>query len=556
MDLLKGNYNDSSDEEDEQQKQQQKERDNSNNIDNNVQNNRIKAEFKDITTFIPNLTPSVSDIKVIENKVSSDTRMLLYNPTVEQLEGETSGPIKPFSQAENPIKKNHVSGHIENYAMSDYSFHQQYHYQIHQQNIQSGRNDSVLKKRAYEDPSKVGQYKGTWKDKKNIVLSGPPTASNEDTGSGLVENDGQELSEEQKLYMESKLKKSKHKLERDVPEHTAQFHGDTKRDYMGRSWVEPPSDLKPDQEVNSYIPKRMVHTWSGHSKGVSAIRFFPRYGHLLLSCSMDSSVKIWDVNGDRRCMQTYTGHSQAVRDICFTNDGRQFLSAGFDRVTRLWDTETGQIISTFSNGKTPYCVKFNPDMDKQNLFLVGGSDKKILQYDVKSNEVVQEYDQHLGAINTITFIDDNRRFVSSSDDKSLRVWDWGIPVVIKYISDPSMHSMPAVTLHPKGKWFVASSLDNQLLVYNARDKFRVNKKKRFAGHLVSGYACQFGFSPDGKYLVSGDSTGKTYFWDWKSCSLKKTIQAHDQVCIDVEWHPLETSKVATCSWDGKIKYWD
>ena len=46
---------------------------------------------------------------------------------------------------------------------------------------------------------------------------------------------------------------------------------------------------------------------------------------------------------------------------------------------------------------------------------------------------MQEYNEHLGAVNTITFIDDNRRFVTSSDDKSLRVWEFGIPVQIKYI---------------------------------------------------------------------------------------------------------------------------
>ena len=41
-----------------------------------------------------------------------------------------------------------------------------------------------------------------------------------------------------------------------------------------------------------------------------------------------------------------------------------------------------------------------------------------------SGEVVQEYDRHLGAVNTITFVDENRRFVTTSDDKSLRVWEW------------------------------------------------------------------------------------------------------------------------------------
>lgn len=48
----------------------------------------------------------------------------------------------------------------------------------------------------------------------------------------------------------------------------------------------------------------------------------------------------------------------------------------------------------------------------------------ILQWDIRSREIVQEYDRHLGAVNTIVFVDENRRFVSTSDDKSLRVWEW------------------------------------------------------------------------------------------------------------------------------------
>jgi WD40 repeat protein len=65
-------------------------------------------------------------------------------------------------------------------------------------------------------------------------------------------------------------------------------------------------------------------------------------------------------------------------------------------------------------------------------------------------EIVQTYDQHLGPVNTLTFVDENRRFLSTSDDKSIRGWDWDIPVVIKYIAEPYMHSMPAVTPHPNG----------------------------------------------------------------------------------------------------------
>ena len=73
------------------------------------------------------------------------------------------------------------------------------------------------------------------------------------------------------------------------------------------------------------------------------------------------------------------GHTKAVKDISFSNDGRRFLSCGYDRQMKLWDTETGQCIKRFGNGKLPYVIKFHPDDDKQNIFLAGMSDKKIIQ---------------------------------------------------------------------------------------------------------------------------------------------------------------------------------
>jgi pre-mRNA-processing factor 17 len=101
-----------------------------------------------------------------------------------------------------------------------------------------------------------------------------------------------------------------------------------------------------------------------------------------------------------------------------------------------------------------------------------------------------------------------------------------------------------------------TSLDNQILIYSTKDRFKLQHKKVFKGHLVAGYACKPGFSPDGRFLMSGDSEGKVWFWDWKSCKMYKKLKAHDGVVMACEWHPHETSKVATCSWDGTIKYWD
>ena len=56
-------------------------------------------------------------------------------------------------------------------------------------------------------------------------------------------------------------------------------------------------------------------------------------------------------------------------------------------------------------------------------------------------------------------------FVAAAAAQTLRVWEFGIPVEIKYIADPSMHSMPSIAVHPNGQWFAAQSLDNQIVIY-------------------------------------------------------------------------------------------
>ena len=89
------------------------------------------------------------------------------------------------------------------------------------------------------------------------------------------------------------------------------------------------------------------------------------------------------------------------------------------------------------------------------------------------------------------------------------------------------------------KYFAAQSLDNQILVYST-DNFRQARNKRFAGHSVAGYACQVGFSPDGKWISSGDGEGNVVFWEWKTGRIKSRLRAHSKVVIAHEWLPHET----------------
>ncbi|OCK89889.1 WD40 repeat-like protein [Cenococcum geophilum 1.58] len=422
--------------------------------------------------------------------------------------------------------------------------------------IESAPNPSKKRKREHKGDASVvfgaNSYKGPWARYEEEK----PDASSEEEEEVEVEYEEDDI-EPQPLPPPTKAGTDYE--DSGAGAERTEFHGEQQYDYQGRTYMAVPMDLdinlKGDTSgIKNFIPKKLVHTFKYHTKSITQLRFFPDTGHLLLSASADNKIAIWSAFKNRELLRTYSGHTKSVNDIDFNPSGEQFLSASYDRYMKLWDTETGQCVSKFTTGKTPHVVRFNPSVPHE--FLAGLSDKRIVQYDTRSGELVQEYDHHLGPVNTITFCDENRRFITTSDDKSLRAWEYGIPVPIKFIAEPYMYSMVRSAPHPSGKYVAFQSADNKITVYASTDRFRQNRKKEFHGHNTAGYACDVSISPDGQFISSGDSGGYVCFWDWKTCKMWHKIQTGDSPVLAVQWHPRETSKVVTGDLSGAIKYWD
>lgn len=515
-------------------------------------------------TAAPNV--SVQSASHLQLALSKDSdKMLTVNPTYDEMQRPAQGPANPFN-SKALTKKNMITGHVEVEALTESYFREQH--QIHSNIIRSGGTpmaESASRatrrdlKRKREGKGDIGvldgddSWKGPWAKYENEA----PSDKEQDHAVTDEEYEPEALAP--KVLPEIDMGRDI-RIETNHGAERSEFYGDQLRDYQGRTYMHVPQDLgidlrKVPGEEECFLPKKNIHTWRGHKKGISALEFFPKSGHLLLSASMDSKILLWDCHHKRSLLREYAGHSKAVRDISFNHDGTRFLSAGYDSHMKLWDTETGQCISRYGIGKIPYVVMVHPEAGK-NEFLAGMSNNKILQYDMNSGEIVQEYDHHLGPVNTITYIDENRRFVTTSDDKSLRVWEYGIPVPIKLIAEPDMSSMPSVAAHPSGKYIACQSLDNQVIIYSALEKVKLQRRKQFRGHGCGGYGIQVSFSPDGKYLCSGDAGGYACFWDWNSCKMVSKFAAHRGPLTHIQWNPQESSKVATGGNDGKICYWD
>ena len=378
-------------------------------------------------------------------------------------------------------------------------------------------------------------------------------------------------------------------------EPSSEFVGEQEFDYQGRSYMTIPKNLpntsnnnkqtslnNDDQQQQQqqqqqhiqecFVPKRVIHIFPGHKKGINRLRFFPNSGHLLLSCGNDNLIKLWSIYNtfqgkQYQLLRIFKGHNLPVKDIIFNQSGERFLSCGYDKYIRLWDTKTGEMIKSIKLKSIPNVLLFNPNNKNNTEFIVGLSNFTIEHYDFNSIQYtnpIQIYDHHQGSINDLKSLGLDK-FISSSDDKTVRIWSWQINIPIKVITDPSQHSIPCIKIHPQANYIALQSMDNSIKVIHLYGKFKWYKKKFFTGHQIAGYGIEIDFSPDGKILMSGDCNGFAYFWDWKTCKLIKKLKIIDNTtttttkkkpltCIVA--HPQETSKVAIAGNSGEIYYCD
>lgn len=109
------------------------------------------------------------------------------------------------------------------------------------------------------------------------------------------------------------------------------------------------------------VPKGQLSDFEGHQGCVNRISWNPCFVDFLLSASMDSVVKVWNVQTSPCCVYEVQSHKQAVKDAKWSHDGLKILSCGYDKIARITDINLGKFfhllkcISDFCSKKHIYC---------------------------------------------------------------------------------------------------------------------------------------------------------------------------------------------------------
>ncbi|XP_066539892.1 WD repeat-containing protein 25 [Hoplias malabaricus] len=316
------------------------------------------------------------------------------------------------------------------------------------------------------------------------------------------------------------------------------------------------------KKVKRQLPRYVQHHLQAHKGPVNTVQWcpVPHLSHLLLSASMDKTFKVWDGAESGRCLQTYSIHSGAVRDVCWLPCGQRLLSGSFDNAVAVTDVETGQIVTKVENQFKVSCLAFQPS--DPSVVLCGGFSPEVKAWDFRSGNMVSTYRAGIQQTLDILFLGEGKEFVTSTDavsrdsaDRTLIAWDFRTTAKVSNQIFHERYTCPSLTLFQNEDSFAAQTNGNYIAIFSAQKPYPMNKRKRFEGHKVEGYAVQCEFSSDGAILASGSCTGSLHFYDVQSARSLLRLHAHQQACVSLSLHPVLPSVVATCDWEGEIKIW-
>ncbi|TYZ59197.1 hypothetical protein PybrP1_007130 [[Pythium] brassicae (nom. inval.)] len=318
-----------------------------------------------------------------------------------------------------------------------------------------------------------------------------------------------------------------------------------------------------------------THNFRRHAGIVTLVQFHPDPKRLqLVSCSDDSTVRIWDLYSQKEfaCIQD---HMSPATCVAFSADGYTLLTSGRDRVVNFWDLRHNALAKTVVvheaiEGLQVLPATFECVASRQD----GASDAAAIYFVTAGESGRLQLWRSAGAACTVLFkqapesatlqykslLLDARRheLVAVTADQNLLVFDERLQRTTQIIGfNDDILSLKYVSN-------ADGSPSAQIAAATNSEQIRLIHRETLSCELLSGHTdivMALAVSPDGRWLVSASKDRTARLWDVRSRELLATCTGHTEalgavaISQKLPHFSMGTAFFVTGSSDKTLKMW-
>ena len=271
---------------------------------------------------------------------------------------------------------------------------------------------------------------------------------------------------------------------------------------------------------------------------------------VMLAVSGAMTLKLWDLASHQELLTIERAHEHLIPSLAFSPDGRMLATTSWDRTVKLWDLDGDKKAPLLNHQISMDCrgwaLAISPD--GKLLATNGPNEEDVQLWDVENRSLVRSLKGHEGRVINVTFSPDGALLASASSDGTVRLWDISSGQLVHTLAE-HQGAVWTAAFSPDGRTLASGSHDKTIKVWNVGSgELRYSLEEHMDD--VFGLA----FSPDGKQLASGSRSGTVQLWALQERRVLSTMKGHSYIVINLAFSP-DGQTLAADSLD-EVKLWD
>ncbi|MDQ2885369.1 MAG: NB-ARC domain-containing protein [Chloroflexota bacterium] len=293
--------------------------------------------------------------------------------------------------------------------------------------------------------------------------------------------------------------------------------------------------------------KLLYQAWQAHTDTVRALTFSPD-GRMLATGSWDGSIKLWDLKSSTLL---WTGwFTDNIECLAFAPDGLMLASGGVDATVQLWDAHTGAHRQTLAGQSGPvFALAWSPD---GSLLASAGVDEVIRLWEITEAQPetsARILTGHTNWVLGLAFAPDGTQLASGSWDGTVKVWDVESLRVRQTLTGHT-DRVRAVVWSPDGHLLASCGFDQTIWLWDVDQScYRMG----LHGHTAGVY--DLAFTPDSRSLFSGSEDRTLRVWDVERGRCVHIMQGYSVSLYDIAWSP-DGTRLASAGSDTLATIWN